>query len=83
MAPLSIIDDTAVPKFKQGVIISSPFLKFKTLVANIKAEEPELTIRPYLFENNLAILCSNLATASPICVVFFNLFRTAFISSLP
>ena len=34
LAPLCTIDETAVPKFKQGVIISSFFLKFNTLVAS-------------------------------------------------
>ena len=46
--------------FKQGVIISSFFFIFKILKARIIAEEPELTIIPYFFENMLAILFSNL-----------------------
>ena len=39
VAPELMIEETAVPKFKHGVIIIS-FLKFKTLVANVKADEP-------------------------------------------
>ena len=65
-----MIEETAVPKFKQGVIISLPFLKFITLKAKIKADEPELTIRPYFFEKNFDILVSKASTALPILVEF-------------
>ena len=63
---LNIIEEIAVPKFKQGVIISLPFLKFMTLKAKIKADEPELTIKPYFFEKNFDILVSKVFTAKPI-----------------
>jgi hypothetical protein len=50
----------AVPKFKQGVIISLSFLKSITFRARIKAEDPELTIKPNFFENNFEIFFQNL-----------------------
>ena len=62
VAPHCNTDDKAVPKFKHGTIISSFFLKFKTFIASVKAEDPELTIRAYFFENFLAINFSNLFT---------------------
>ena len=78
----NIIDETAVPKFKQGVITSLPFFKFKHFKANINAEDPELTITPYFLPKIFAILFSKVATDTPICVVFFKVLFTANISSL-
>ena len=79
---LNIIDDIAVPKFKQGVIISLSFLKSITFRASVKAEDPELTIKPNFFENNFEIFCSKLLTDLPICVDSFRVFITALISLL-
>ena len=76
-----VIEDTAVPKFKQGVIISLPFLKFIAFKANSKADDPELTIKPNFLENNFEILFSKELTDLPIWVEFFKVFKTAFISS--
>ena len=45
----STIAETAVPKFKQGVITSLPLGRFKTLKASVSADDPEFTIRPYFF----------------------------------
>ena len=41
------MEETAVPKFKHGVIISLPAFKLSDFKAKINADEPELTIRPY------------------------------------
>ena len=65
-APDNIIDETAVPKFKHGVTTSSPFLIFKTFVASVKADDPELTIKPYFLANNLEIFVSKFKTDFPI-----------------
>ena len=61
-----VIEEIAVPKFRQGTIISLPFLKSITLSAKIKADEPELTIKPNFFANNLEILFSKSFTDLPI-----------------
>ena len=42
------IDEIAVPKFKHGIITSSFCFKFKTFKQSMIAEDPELTITPYL-----------------------------------
>ena len=66
LIPKCISDDTAVPKFKQGVITSLFFFKFNTCIASIIADEPELTINPYFLENFFAIFFSNSFTDLPI-----------------
>ena len=63
---LSTIADTAVPKFKQGVIISLFFLKSITFKASVKAEDPELTIKPNFLANNFEIFFSKTLTDLPI-----------------
>ena len=60
------MEETAVPKFKHGVIISLPAFKLSDFKAKINADEPELTIRPYFFPNILEIFLSNVNTALPI-----------------
>ena len=57
---------TVVEKVKAGVIISLPGGKSKVSIASNKADEPELTINPYLLSNNLEIFFSKILTFLPI-----------------
>ena len=58
------------------VIISLPFLKLNEFNARRFAEEPELTIKPYFFPNNLEILFSSSFTEGPSTKLSVFLLRT-------
>ena len=81
--PLMTSEDIAVPKFKQGIITSLPFLRFKILSAKRIADDPEFTIIPYFLLKIFATFFSKSKTFFDICVVLFKQFITALTSSFP
>ena len=79
------IGATVVENVRFGVITSDPFLKLKDDKPKRFAEEPELTINPYFFPNNLDTVFSSFFTFGPsisVRLLFFKTSSTAFISLL-